>query len=121
MNILADEGFNGILVSELRESGYEIAWIAEISPGILDQEVISHAQSNNQILLTEDKDFGEWVFAHQIKGLTIIFIRYKFVELTDILTNIKLVLQNIESNLTVDATFEFITITHNKIRRRKIV
>jgi hypothetical protein len=32
--------------------------------------------SNKQILLTEDKDFGEWVFAHKVSGLTIILLRY---------------------------------------------
>ncbi len=74
--ILADEGLNGNLVRALREDGYQIIWIKEINAGMDDEDIIALARQNSQILITEDKDFGEWVFAHQLSGLTIIFLRY---------------------------------------------
>jgi len=118
VNILADEGFNGNFVRDLRNQGFSIEWILEISPGISDFEVIEHAKSNKQILLTEDKDFGEWVFAHQVEGLTIIFIRYKVEDVSEIGRNLTLILK--ELKLRTDKEYEFITISKNKIRRRKI-
>ena len=74
--ILADEGLNGNIVKELRKLGIEVDWILEVSPGIKDEQVIKRAKEHKKILITEDKDFGEWVFAHKIKGLSIIFLRY---------------------------------------------
>jgi len=118
VNILADEGFNGNFVKDLRNQGFIVEWILEISPGISDFEVIQHAKSNKQILLTEDKDFGEWVFAHQVEGLTIIFVRYKAEEVPEIIENLSLILKELKSK--DDEKFEFITINKNKIRRRKI-
>jgi len=34
--------------------------------GISDDKVIEIMRSNKQILLREDKDLGEWVFAHKV-------------------------------------------------------
>jgi len=118
VNILADEGFNGNFVRDLRNQGFNVEWILEVNPGISDYEVIEFAKSNNQILLTEDKDFGEWVFAHQVKGLTIIFIRYKVEEVSEITENLHLILKELKSR--TEEGFEFITINKNKVRRRKI-
>lgn len=60
--ILADEVLNGYLVKALREEGYELMWIKETNPGMLDEDIIDLARNKNHILITEDKDFGEWIF-----------------------------------------------------------
>ncbi len=118
MNVLADEGFNGNLVRGLRNKGFVVEWILELNPGITDLKVIEYAKVNKQILLTEDKDFGEWIFAHQIKGLTIIFVRYKADEILFIAQNLNQILYELKP--MAEREHEFITITSNKIRRRKI-
>lgn len=117
MGVLADEGFSGIIVKRLREDGFVIDWVVELKPGIPDEEVIQFAKSKHKILLTEDKDFGEWVFAHRIKGLSIIFIRYSKNELAEIIESLRMILRDQKQLKT---NHEFITITRNKIRRRKI-
>ncbi len=33
----------------------------------------------NYKAFTEDKDFGEWVYAHHISGISVIFLRYHFL------------------------------------------
>ncbi len=45
--------------------------------GISDKEVLNLAREFNAILITEDSDFGEWVFAHREKITGVIFLRYK--------------------------------------------
>ena len=120
MEILADEGFNGKFVSKLRADGFSIEWILETNPGIPDEEVINIAKTNNQISLTEDKDFGEWVFAHQISGLTIIFVRYRSEETAEILSSLRFILDSLDTGDSSETIHEFITITRNKIRRRQI-
>ena len=39
-----------------------VVWIRTESLGISDPEVLSHAQAEDRILLTFDKDFGELAF-----------------------------------------------------------
>jgi len=39
-------------------------------------EVLKQAVDQKRILLTEDKDFGEWVFAHKEEMYGVLFIRY---------------------------------------------
>jgi len=79
--IIADESLNGNIVRELRELEFEVDWILESKAGIADSEVIEYAKENNGLLITEDKDFGEWVFFHKIDGLTIVFLRYESMNL----------------------------------------
>lgn len=69
--ILADEGLNGKLVRDLRKEGLRVEWIKELIIGMRDEDIIALARQNMQVLITENKDFGECVFAHQLSGLTI--------------------------------------------------
>jgi predicted nuclease of predicted toxin-antitoxin system len=62
MIILADESVDSQIVTRLRQDGHEVVYVAEISPGISDDEVLEKANEQGAILLTADKDFGELVF-----------------------------------------------------------
>ena len=46
----------------LREDGNDVESIAQLSPGISDQSVLSRSLSEDCLLLTADKDFGELVY-----------------------------------------------------------
>jgi len=56
MNLLADEGVDGPIVNRLRQEGHEVAYIAEMSPGIDDDTILHQANDNSALLLTLDKD-----------------------------------------------------------------
>jgi len=62
MNFLADESIDKQIVDALREKGYEVGYVAQMDPGISDNEVLSLANKEKTILLTADKDFGELIF-----------------------------------------------------------
>jgi predicted nuclease of predicted toxin-antitoxin system len=62
MKFLADENLPRPTVHALRENGFEIAWVAEDSPGSSDEEVLARCAQSGFTLLTLDKDFGELVF-----------------------------------------------------------
>ncbi len=76
MKFLADESCDFIIVRALRQQGYDVTTISEISPGIDDHSVINRAIHENRILLTEDKDFGQLVFASEIVPLGVIYLRF---------------------------------------------
>ncbi|MCK6540748.1 MAG: DUF5615 family PIN-like protein [Anaerolineales bacterium] len=62
MRILADESVDSRIVLRLRSDGHEVGYVAEMSPGIMDEEVLVLAGEENTLLLTADKDFGELIF-----------------------------------------------------------
>ena len=76
MKFLADESCDFAIVKGLRSAGYDVEAIIEEKPGALDSEVLRIAVERDRILLTEDKDFGEWVFAHKSATAGVVFIRY---------------------------------------------
>ncbi len=60
MNILVDESVGQQIVARLRDDGHDVLYIAEMAPGVDDEEVLGAA--NEHDALTADKDFGELVF-----------------------------------------------------------
>lgn len=114
--IIADENIEQHWIDLLRANGYEVFSIREKLAGISDEEVAAIAQDHNGILLTEDKDFGELVFAHGIKGLSVIFLRYDQPLYHQIEHS---VIQVVSSYYSAQQNY-FITITAAAIRVRSI-
>ena len=110
--ILADENLNTQFTKDLRELGYTVLSVQEQFNGITDPSVITLALQEKAILITEDKDFGELVFAHKIAKLTIVFLRYQKPEL--ILVR-QLLLQVVAEYSEKEGNF-FVTIARGKIR-----
>ena len=75
MRFLADESCDFAVVRALREDGYEVTAVAEISPRLEDSAVLGLAREGSSILLTEDKDFGQLVFADHRSTGGVIFLR----------------------------------------------
>lgn len=76
LKFLADEDCDSAIVRALREAGHDIKTIKEVMMGASDQEVISLALRESRILLTEDKDFGQLVFASTVESPGVILFRY---------------------------------------------
>jgi predicted nuclease of predicted toxin-antitoxin system len=70
MRILANENIPGDAVLALRERGHEVAWVLTDAPGSSDEQVLARAQSENRVLITFDKDFGELVFRASLPATT---------------------------------------------------
>ena len=69
-----------------------------------------------KIIITEDKDFGEWVFAHNFDFISVILLRYHQKNLDDIIQTLLTLIKNMPESLFG----KFITITTKKIRIRGI-
>ena len=63
MNFLADESCGGPVIRALREAGHDMAAISEVAVGAADDEVLERALNEKRVLITEDRDFGELVYA----------------------------------------------------------
>ncbi len=115
--IIADENIDFKLIRKLRLLDFEILSIKEKHKGISDLEIINLAKESEGMIITEDSDFGEWVFAHNLRGFSVIFLRYNNVlDYNEIETH----LINTVKMLIDGGQEKFITITKNKIRTRII-
>jgi predicted nuclease of predicted toxin-antitoxin system len=74
MRFLADESCDFSVVRILRAAGYDVLAIAELAPQTGDPEVIELSVREGRVLLTEDKDFGQLVYAgaHESNGVVLI-------------------------------------------------
>ncbi len=76
MRFLADENCDFSLVHALRTMGHDVVAVCDERPGATDDAIIELTLAESRILLTEDKDFGQLVFASVAKSSGVIFIRF---------------------------------------------
>ncbi len=76
LRFLADESCDFTVVKALRSSGFDVLAVSEEFPAASDIQVLKRAVVEKRIILSEDKDFGEWVFAHKEEVYGVILIRY---------------------------------------------
>jgi predicted nuclease of predicted toxin-antitoxin system len=75
VRLLADEGVDAAIVARLRSDGHDVTYVAELAPGITDDGVLALANSEERLLLTVDKDFGELVFRLRRANPGVLLIR----------------------------------------------
>ena len=75
MTFLADEGVDRQIVERLRLDGHEVSYVAEMTPGIMDEVVLSESRNSESVLITADKDFGELVFRQRQTSTGVLLIR----------------------------------------------
>ena len=75
MKFLIDESVEKPIVDWLRDQKYDVMYVAENSSGITDEEVISLANCESRILITNYKDFGELIFRQGRITQVILLIR----------------------------------------------
>lgn len=116
MKFLADENLEKPVVEWLRGQGFDIRYIAEESPAVSDTAIMSIANEEDRILITNDKDFGELVF-RQGKILSgIILIRATDDRSSNKVKLVKQVLQEAKGKLKGN----FIVVNEIGVRIRKI-
>lgn len=109
---LADESVDFRLVTNLREDGYDIEAIVELSPGITDEQVLEVANRLKAILITEDKDFGELTYRLQQPNQGIVLIRMGGLPIQERLLRVRqLLVEHLQ-----ELRDKFTVITKDKIR-----
>ncbi len=114
--ILADENIDPRLIHALREVHLDVFSVREHFPGIADRQIIELSKETDRIILTEDKDFGEWVFSHGVQDISVIFLRYRFPDTHLIIDILKRLLLSKGAGLYG----KFTTVTIDKIRIRDL-
>ena len=76
MDLLADESCDFAVVRALREAGFNVTAVSEFSPGAEDNIVIDLAMRERRLVITEDKDFGQLIYAGGRATVGVLFLRY---------------------------------------------
>jgi predicted nuclease of predicted toxin-antitoxin system len=76
MRFLADESCDFRAVRSLRAAGHDVVAVVEAAPGAPDDAVINMALRARRIFVTEDRDFGQFVYAATKPTPGVILLRF---------------------------------------------
>ncbi len=113
--IIADECLDSFFYKSLQNAGFEVNVISKTQVSLADIKIIKLSFDNNSIIITEDRDFGKFLFDDNQFCFGIIYLRkYPLSERENILALIFELLKNptaLQNNLVV--------IKNLKIRKRQ--
>jgi len=75
MRFLVDECVGPAVTRWLRDQSHKVFSVYEESQGASDRDILEKAYSENWILITNDKDFGEKVYREKQPHHGVIFLR----------------------------------------------
>ncbi len=115
--IAADESVSFNIVKNIIDEKFDVISVLKCHSGMADIQIPQISIDNKAILITEDSDFGKWVFSHNQKPFCVIFLRYNQSEINQIKERLIKIL-----TLKIDQLInKFIVITPEKIRIRDII
>ncbi len=117
MKFLADENCDFRIIRSLRTWGHDVAAVTEISPRVSDEEVARLALAEERILITEDKDFGQLVYAHGQKSVGVILLRFPVRARTIIIKELSQLIEQAGDRLAGS----FTVVEPGRIRLTKLV
>jgi predicted nuclease of predicted toxin-antitoxin system len=116
LNFLADECCDAGLVAALRADGHDVLFAVEDLRGSSDEELLRRAFTEDRILLTEDKDFGELVFRLRQPAHGIVLLRFGIDERHDKVPRMRFLLQRQAHQLTG----KFVVLESERVRLRPL-
>jgi predicted nuclease of predicted toxin-antitoxin system len=112
MRFLVDECTGSKVAQWLRVENYEVFSVFDEERGMTDDEVLAKALTENWILITNDKDFGEMVFRERRNHHGVIFLRLEDERAANKIEVLRRLLKNHSEKLPE----EFVVVTETKIR-----
>jgi predicted nuclease of predicted toxin-antitoxin system len=112
MRFLVDENVGVVVAKWLREQDYEVFSVYEEARGIDDEDIIQKAFTENWILITNDKDFGEKVYREQRSHKGVILLRLENQKATNKIETLQRLLEMYPEQLSDN----FIVVSETQIR-----
>ena len=112
MRFLVDECTGSKVAEWLRDENHEVFSVFDEARGMTDDEVLAKTLSENWILITNDKDFGEMVFRERRKHHGVIFLRLDDERATNKIEVLRQLLENYSEKLPE----VFVVATETKVR-----
>ncbi|MBW1780677.1 MAG: DUF5615 family PIN-like protein [Deltaproteobacteria bacterium] len=116
LKFLVDVGVGKGIEEYLNEKGYDTKAVRDIDPGMEDEEIIRIAVTENRMIITMDKDFGELVYHSSTEHSGVLFLRLEDATGTEKLQVVKHILNNYANRIRNC----FCVFQKDKFRIRKI-
>lgn len=116
IKFLIDESVEFRIVEFLRENSFDTLAITEEHPSLADIEVLSIANRQRRILVTNDADFGRLIFKEGKEAYGVIFLRLPVKTTRDKIIRLSQVLEVKIAKLP----HSFVTVTEKRIRSREL-
>ena len=112
MRFLVDECTGSKVAEWLRDENHEVFSVFDEARGMTDDEVLAKAFSENWILITNDKDFGEMVFRERREHHGVVFLRLDDERAANKIEVLRRLLESYAERLPE----EFVVATETKVR-----
>lgn len=112
IKFLANVNVEKPLIDFLDEKGFDIKWVTNIDKRMPDDRVCELANSEQRIIITNDKDFGEIVFYQQKIAYGIILMRVKGQNSAEKIVVLDKLLENYQDKIAN----HFVVLTKTKFR-----
>ena len=112
MRFLVDECTGPAVARWLRDQSHEVFSVYEEARGMADDDVLDKAYTENWILITNDKDFGEKVYREKKPHHGIVFLRLQDERASSKINAIEKLLDSYHDQLA-DA---FVVVTETHVR-----
>ncbi len=116
MKILADENIDRSIVEYLRSAGHDVVWMSQHAPGADDEIVMSLAQSEQRVIITFDRDYGELLYHQHKAAVGVIYLRIDAISPEYLLTTFVRAWTELESKVLGC----FIVVSNDRIRIRPL-
>jgi len=94
LRFLVDVGVGKGIERYLREEGYDAKAVRDIDPRMEDEEIIRIAVSENRMVITMDKDFGELVYHSSMEHSGVLLLRLEDATGAEKLQVVKHIMKN---------------------------
>ena len=112
MRFLVDESTGPAVAAWLRQQGHEVFSVYAEARGMDDDDIIHKAFTENWILITNDKDFGEKVYREQRPHKGIVLLRLEDERAVVKIETLKRLLESYADRLAD----QFVVVTESKVR-----
>lgn len=89
IKFIADVNSEKPIIDFLSKKGYDVTWVADYNCIASDEDILMLANTQNRILLTNAKDFGELIFLQRKLSTGVILLRVKGQKTLDKITRAK--------------------------------
>jgi predicted nuclease of predicted toxin-antitoxin system len=112
MRFLVDESTGPAVAEWLRENGHEVFSVFNEARGMQDDDIIQKAFTDNWILVTNDKDFGEKVYRERQPHRGVVLLRLEDERALVKIGIIRRLLESYADNLPGN----FVVVTESSVR-----
>lgn len=116
LRFLIDVGVGKGIEKYLQDEGYDTKTVRDIDPRMEDEDIIRTAVTENRMVITMDKDFGELVYHSSIKHSGVLLLRLEDANGYEKLKIVKHIMNNYSDRIKNC----FCVFQNNKFRIRKM-